>query len=168
MQSKVPFSLEKKQFLTLFLFILFIIILVITSGYFVYSFLPKISTYIYKDQNKSPVVQNLLRDSSKNLTQKEYGHFLKSVSQIAVPSDTITIKNCTLTPKITKADKSTVITLRNLGSEATYLSFGNQAQARIEASSLTTLSLSFLSHTPIVLGIGCMDAIGASGLLYIP
>lgn len=158
---------EKNRLLLVIFFTLFLINIALGS-YVAFLYLPKISSLIYPSQNKSPIVAEIVNTVNKKRSTKEYYDYINSVSQVAITSTNIAVANCTVSPLMIKIDKSSTLTINNIGTTTTFITLGKQEPLRIESHQSVTTNLSFVEGTPSVLGIGCSGKKEAAGILYIP
>jgi len=161
-------SFLSKNKVLLIIFLIFFILDLILGGFASYLYFPKITSLIYQDQNKSPLITQIIQNASKKRSTKEYAEYISTVSQLATETNNISVNNCELTPKMVKADKSSTITFQNTGTKTAFITLARQEPLRIEASSSSSTSLIFVEGTPSIIGIGCSGEKDASGILYIP
>lgn len=163
---KAPARGKSKLLLVIFLTLL--IIDIALGGYVSSLYLPKISSVIYPSQSKSPVIAEILQTINKKRSTQEYFDYMNAISQVAIKSTNIAVGNCTLSPLITTTDKSSSLTINNIGTTTTFITLSNQEPLRIEPHTSITTDLSFVEGTPSVIGIGCSGKKDVAGILYIP
>jgi len=164
----MPVSALVKNKLLLIAFLLLLLIDLAMIGYVSYLYLPKISSLVFPNQNKSPVVTEILQNINKKRTNKEYYDYINSISQVAIKSTNIAVADCTLSPLIITTNKSSSLTINNIGTTTTFITLGKQEPLQIEAHASITTNLSFVEGTPTVIGIGCSGKKEAAGILYVP
>jgi len=160
-------ALLKKKLL-LITFLILLIVDIAFGGYVASLYLAKVSSLIFPSQNKSPVVAEILQNINKKRSNKEYNKYINSISQVAIKSTNIAVADCTLSPLIITTDKSSSLTINNIGTTATFITLGKQEPLQIEAHASITTYLSFVEGTPSVIGIGCSGKKEAAGILYVP